>query len=432
MTQLIITLPLEPPQANVQLDFLVSADRRSVTSQSRAALALMPQPANAEVVLVLPVQALSWHQVQLPRGLLGKNFLSEGQAPRLRAALEGLLEEQLLDEPSQLHFALAPGARDGAPVWVAACDRAWLTAWLQALEATGHAVSRIVPELSLDDLFEAGRLDDASQPLRTLHVLGTPERAHLVCASAVTAAAQTEEAVGKSSALMVLPLSASAVALAQWPESADILAEPAVAALAESLFNRRVNLQQSAQRWLNASQSPWDLAQFDLQNNSRSRSWKRVTSIWKSLVQAPRWRAARWAAGALVLANVFGLNAWAWAERQSLESKRLAIRDVLTSTFPGVKVVVDAPVQMGRELALLRQGAGTASPGDFDKLLAALGSLELGLVPTGVDFAAQELRVKGLGLSGTQATQVTELLKRQGLNASFDADVLTLKPQNTP
>ena len=87
---------------------------------------------------------------------------------------------------------------------------------------------------------------------------------------------------------------------------------------------------------------------------------------------------------------------------------------------------------MGRELALLRQGAGTASPGDFDKLLAALGSLELGLVPTGVDFAAQELRVKGLGLSGTQATQVTELLKRQGLNASFDADVLTLKPQNTP
>ena len=432
MTQLIIILPLELPTVSSQVDYVLSTDGRAVASHSRAAASVLPQPANAEVIAVLPAQALSWHEVQLPKGLLAKGFLSESGSPRLRAVLEGLLEERLLDDPGQLHFALAPNARDGMPVWVAACDRAWLRAWLHALESNRHAVLRIVPEfapvyspLNGEDS-ESGRSGEAS--LEALHVIGTPQQAYMVFAPPEGAADSNARA-----ALSVLPLSASSVQLANWPETSPVVAEPAVAALAESLFKRRVDLQQNAQRWLLASRSGWDLAQFDLQNNSRSRSWKRVTTVAGSLLRAPRWRAARWATAAVLAVNLAGLNAWAWSERNSVEAKRAAIKEVLTSTFPQVKVVVDAPVQMARELTLLRQGSGSTSVTDFDSLLAAWSSLGLtSTTPSAIDYAANEIRIKGLGLSAEQVAQASEQLNRQGLRVTSEADNLVISAKATP
>ena len=432
MTQLIIILPLELPEVSSQVDYVLSPDGRAMASHSRAALSLLPQPANAEVVAVLPAQALSWHEVQLPKGLLAKGFLSESGSPRLRAVLEGLLEERVLDDPGQLHFALAPNAREGAPVWVAACDRSWLRAWLQALESNRHAVLRIVPEFAPGESQlngadnESGHSGEPS--LDALHVIGTPQQAYMVFAPRAGAADSRERA-----ALSVLPLSASSVQLASWPETSPVVAEPAVAALAESLFKRRVDLQQNAQRWLLASRSSWDLAQFDLQNNSRSRSWKRVTTLTGSLLRAPRWRAARWATAAVLAVNLAGLNAWAWSERNSVEAKRTAIKEVLTSTFPQVKVVVDAPVQMARELALLRQGSGSTSNTDFDSLLATLGGLGLtSTTPTAIDYAAQEIRIKGLGLSAEQVSQASEQLNRQGLRVTGEADSLLISAKASP
>jgi general secretion pathway protein L len=434
MTQLIITLPLELPEAAstaLQLDYVLSPDGRTMASHSRAALALLPAPSNAEVVAVVPAQALSWHEVVLPKGLLAKGFLSEAGSPRLRSVLEGLLEERLLDEPSQLHFALAPDARDGSPMWVAACDRAWLRGWLQLLEASRHTVARIVPEFAPGDSQAVGA---GSEPgasgagADVLHVIGTPQQAHIVFSPRESADDATQK-----TALSVLPLSASSVALANWPEALPILAEPAVAALAEGLFKRRVDLQQNTQRWLHASQSSWDLAQFDLQNNSRSRTWKRVTTLASSLLRAPRWRAARWATAALVLVNLAGLNAWAWSERSSVEAKRAAIKEVLTSTFPQVKVVVDAPVQMARELALLRQAAGGTSNTDFDSLLMAVGGLGAGSTsPSAIDYAASEIRIKGLGVSAAQVAQAADQFTRQGLRASVEADTLSISAKAAP
>ena len=49
---------------------------------------------------------------------------------RVRAVLDGLLEEKLLDDPAQLHLALDDTAEAGQPSWVAACDKAWLQVWL--------------------------------------------------------------------------------------------------------------------------------------------------------------------------------------------------------------------------------------------------------------------------------------------------------------
>jgi general secretion pathway protein L len=431
MTTLIVTLPMEPPLATAQFDYVLTPEGRTVTGHSRVPVALLPAAPNGEVVAVVPVQALSWHAVQLPRGTLSKNFsknfLSESSSPRLRAILDGLLEERLLDDPAQLHFALAPGARDDAPVWVAVCDRAWLRSALQSLEQAGRPVSRIVPEFAPpgavgpasngagaegDDVSGAG--SDAA-----LHVIGTPESAHIVFVS--------------TRGVTALPLSHASVALAAWPDASAIVAEPAVAALAEGFFKRPAALQQSAQRRLRAAQSDWDLAQFDLVNSGRTRTWKRAAGLWKSLWQAPRWRAARWALGALAVVNLLGLNAWAWKERSSLDAKRLAVRDVLTRTFPGVKVVVDAPVQMARELAVLRQATGGASKGDFESILTSFGALALvGITPSAIEYVANEVRFKNPGLGSAQVAEAAGKLKPLGYAVRADGDSLLVKPEASP
>jgi general secretion pathway protein L len=48
----------------------------------------------SELVVMVPALALSWHRVELPPGL-------HKQKARLQAALHGLLEERLLDDPAQ-------------------------------------------------------------------------------------------------------------------------------------------------------------------------------------------------------------------------------------------------------------------------------------------------------------------------------------------
>lgn len=138
MTPLLLIAPLPPADAAGEYDWAQAGDDGiALRDQGRALLALLPS--STEVMLGIPSAALSWHRVTLPKG-------SMGSASKLRAVLDGLLEEHLLDEPEALHFALEPDAKAGAPVWVAACNRIWLRSVVHGLEAAGRRVVRIVPE----------------------------------------------------------------------------------------------------------------------------------------------------------------------------------------------------------------------------------------------------------------------------------------------
>ncbi len=90
--------------------------------------------------LVLPTNRISMHEVLLP----------PTPPHRLQAALAGLLEEQLLDSPADLHFAIAPDAaiamKEGRGFHVMACDRAWLTDLVTKVKDQGISFSAIVPE----------------------------------------------------------------------------------------------------------------------------------------------------------------------------------------------------------------------------------------------------------------------------------------------
>lgn len=399
MPLLLVTIPLVQGSSAAEYGWAAwSSDGRKLRAQGSAVPSLLPS--GDEVVVGVPAAALSWHQVTLPQG-------SMSGAVRLRSVLNGLLEDRLLDDPESLHFALEPGARVATPVWVAACNRIWLRAAVQALEAAGRRVTRIFPEFSPQP---AG-----SPPM--VFAIGEPQAALCV--------------VCGSEGVATLPLDSGGLALAgPLPPDTTALAEPAVAELAESVLGRRVPIVKPAARWLQASRSEWDLSQFDLASTGRARASKKAAALARELWFGPRWRAARWGALLLVLAQLIGLNAWAWKERSALDAKRFAVRSVLTRTFPSVQLVVDAPLQMTREVAALQQATGGVAASDLEPMLAALAaSLPNSRVPTAIDFNAGQLRLRGLGLQPAELATLKSALSSRGYEARSEGDLLLVQAE---
>ncbi|MBC7445879.1 MAG: general secretion pathway protein GspL [Polaromonas sp.] len=408
MTLLIVTLPREFPGAATLCEGLLSEDERSVSRAFESPAALLPAPAGAQIVAVVPVGRLSWHRITLPRGALKAGLFQEGGMARLRAVLDGLLEERVLDETSQLHFAIEPQPAANEAVWVAACDRDWLHAWLAALVQAGRPVVRIVPEL-------APPLGDASGGM-SLHVTGMADQARLI--------------VTGPDGVSLLPLSVASAALIAWPEDSPVLAEPGAAALAEHFFNRPATLQTAPERWLAATQSGWDLAQFDLRYTRGTRTRKHLSATLSSLFRAPRWRAARWAALALVAVNLVGLQAWSWKEQSALAAQRAGLRNLLTATFPDIRVVVDPPLQMARGLADLQRRNGAASGADMETMLVNFKASAPGMpAPSAIDFSAGELRLKGLDSSPPAIAAMTAALQPQGYRVRPETDGLLMKEE---
>ena len=409
MTTLIVKLPQQAATAATEFAYALSSDGVTVDRHSRAAANLLPHHNGSgdEVVAVVPARALSWHQTELPQGV-------STTSTRLRAVLEGLLEERLLDDAENLHFALEPEVDPGLPFWVAVCDKSWLRGCLSVLEGAQCAVSRIVPE------FVPG---DALTPPATIYLIGEPDQADLV--------------IPDEGGVTILPVTVGALALARslgnLPAEAEVMAEPAVLELAEKHLQRRAILQTWADRAMRAAQSSWDLAQFDLANSGGKRALKRLSSGWVEFLQSPRWRAARLGVVVLVAANLIGLNAWAWREKSALNAKRETVRYVLTQTFPGVQVIVDAPVQMEREMGLLRQAGGDLSRRDLEVMLAAIGDVApINRTLSGIEFVAGEGRFKGLGLSGEEASAVTTQLQARGFSGRLEGETLVIKTAGTP
>ena len=143
MSALLVFLPAQPVSAATEFEYALTKDGSTVETHGSAQAALLPAPTRAgtEVVAVVPAAMMSWRRIELPKG-------TSAGSPRLRAVLEGLLEDQLLDEPDTLHFAVQPQLKPSEPVWVAVCDRGWLRSCVQALEAVERPAARIVPEFA--------------------------------------------------------------------------------------------------------------------------------------------------------------------------------------------------------------------------------------------------------------------------------------------
>lgn len=421
MSTLLISLPLAHgpdtspstgPTAAPSYAYALSPDGVAISQQGTTTADLLPQPGRTgEVVAVVPAAMLSWQRASLPQGV-------GPQSPRLRAVLEGVLEEHLLDDPAQLHFALQPDAahqNSGEPIWVACCPRTWLREHLQALETAGRAVARVVPSHA------PGEPSPDGAPLL---IAGTPE-----WPQAVVYGADSDTAV------LVLPLSRdTAPLLPAIDQDTPVHAEPAVVSTAEQLLQRPVRLYAPAQSLLDAARSDWDLAQLEFANSGRNRLQRRLGSGLNGVLHAPAWKPARWGVAALLLIALVGANIWAYQERQQLKNKAALVRNTLTTTFPKVQVVVDAPVQMAREVANLRQASGGLTANDAEPLLAATGqalaALPATVVPSQIEYSGNELRLRGLPTDSFDAFR--QKLQAQGLQANMQNDQWVIRAEAQP
>ena len=325
--------------------YVTSPDGLDVATEGRCGASLLPKAAT--VIAVLADTDVSWHRITLPKA----------PASRMRAALVGMLEEALLEDADAVHLALAPGAVAGQPTWVAAIDRQWLRNEIAALQRARVFVDRVVPMVWPDDPpsghFSTVAGSDPEAPsavsLTWAHVDGV-------------ASVRLKGALART--LVPTPP----------PPTTRWSASPAAAAAAEQWLGAPVNVMPFEQRLLLASRSLWNLRQFDLA--PRTRGARAMRDSMRRLM-SPAWRPLRIGVAALAIAQVVGLNVWAWHQRGAIEARRAALQSVVKANFPRASeldIQRDPAAVMQRETQALRALAGKPGDADLEPMLMAAAS----------------------------------------------------------
>lgn len=416
MSTLLFTLPMQAANGSTPPQHVLSTHEAGARDK--------------EIWAIVPASALSWHRIELPAGL-------QRQTQRLQTALQSLLEDPLLDDPSDVHMALQPHWQAGQSAWVAVCNKAWLHGHLAQLQAGGHTVHRIVPEW-------APSMSTAADI--SAWIGGTPADAQLW--------------VHHAQGTWHLPLQAG---LQHWAEQLNkmagtgvdklalnvtVLADPAVAdlalkalstlqaqthsAISERLQTWRIQVTPAISRYRQAADTQWDLAQFEFAANGSARWRQAAQRIWQNILRSPEWRPVRWCAGLLVTTQLVGLNMAAWQLNAQVALQKELQKNILKQSFPNVTVVVDPPLQMAKELSLLQSASGTLTSRDLEHALQAAGAaLPAGQSITGIDYTTQgqaETKLQGLQLREAQAPAFAQALRAQQLDAQANGAQWRITP----
>lgn len=402
MSVLAILLPLRPrsttggdgPPAprsasGMEWAYAFSRDTRTVEQQGSAPAAQLPKAERA--VLVVQEDDIAWLPVQLPKVT----------ASRLREALGGALEDQLLEEPHLTHLALnKAGLREGQTNWVAALHKPWLEQQIRLLREEG---------IEIDALVSLSEPDDASSGHAGIGSDGQPR------------------------AIVVGPHGVALWALG-WPGWKTRLegtmtwtAEPAAASALSEAGMPAARLLNQGDRMLAAAVSGSNLLQFDLA--PRMKGSRALLAVW-SAFRTPRYRAIHVGLALMLLIQVIGLNASAWRSQRETQTLQARAEEVLRQTFPSVKVVVDPRVQMEREVQSLRQAAGLAGPTDLETWIDLVATLWAGQPEPLLKF---QLSPQGLSLEATQwppdvVAALQEHARQQGWQARVEGNQLKLAP----
>ncbi len=379
----------EPEASGLATEYVYvsSPDGLALEAQGHCPAALLPKATT--VIAVLADVDVSWHRIVLPKA----------PAARLRAALGGVLEEALLEDKDDVHLALAPAATPGQPTWVAAASRRWLRAELAALEKADVFVDRVVPMAWPDDPPIGHFAETSVDPGGPAHGIAL----HWAHANGV---ATVRLQGGLARALVPQP----APAETRWS------ATPGAVAAAEQWLGGPVRVMPPGQRLLQAARSLWNLRQFELAR--RTRGGRALRDSARRFFST-EWRPVRWGIAALLVAQVIGLNLWAWHQRSAIESRQLAMQNLVKAIYPNVSatdVQRDADAVMQRETQALRTVAGKPGDTDLEPMLQAAASAwpaDRPPVET-LRFEPGRLTLSAAGWSDAQIGQFRSLLRSNG------------------
>ncbi len=386
---------------NDDLMYVLTEDGTTIQSTGRCAPALLPKASS--VVAVLGDNDVSWLKVAVPRA----------PASRLRAALVGVLEERMLDEPESVHLALEPGATPGEDAWICVVNKAWLTSEIARLEQAGVIVERVVPMSWPEDT-----------PLGHFNEVGSSK--------GDGAALQLTWSDVNGVSNVPLQGSLARAMLPRWTATpARWSAHPAVAAQAERWLGSPVFVLRDEPRALQAMRSLWNLRQFDLA--SAHRGTLALREAWKRFL-SPAWRPVRWGLATLAVLNLVGLNLWALNQRSAAGAKSAAITQVLRDTHPQVRSIIDAPAQMLRETETLRAAAGRLGEADFEALLGIIAAAwpEGRSAAESLNFEPGRLSLASTGWTDEQVQQFRSSLRTSGWMVDHANGVLTVTRARSP
>lgn len=406
-----------------------SAQRLFVFVPPHRALGGRGKLASSTVVSFVAVGAKGTESGETPIALLPKAsavdlvfdtsdvFVAAVDAPRmpeakLRLALPNLLEERLLSDPADCHFAFTPQARSGTVTTIASApklpvaviDRGLLTNALDALSEAGYRPRAAYSEIYVVPAPAAGVLSVRLDRGRGIARSGKHDGFAFEFDGA-SVPAPLLLAVRQLGIKRVQAYGRDAGRLVQFAEQLGVAVDASQRELDLAATDTAVNLLQGAF-------APGGLL-GSLSLPKLTTAKLKVPLIWTGVAAAT---------------FVVGMNAYWLKLETEAKAIRMQMETAFRSAFPEATAVVDPVLQTQRQLGALRARAGIPSADDFSVLNAQAAQL-LSLAPigsvAGIEYREGALRLKFKpGTADNPALQNT--LRAQaiqiGLNLRFEAD----------
>lgn len=326
--------------------FVYSQDGHQISNVGQCLL--QDIPIATRVVGVVGLHDVAWHRVMLPKAPLS----------RLKTILFGLLEEQILGDPHQTHFARSRFATMGRHGWIAAVHQEYLKNCIQALRSVDRHLNAIISISEPEDDFGVNlkpdpELVETNQQPVTIHVQkGVFSEIEVVASS--------------QDGIVCLPPNAPMVEhwisdpSTQWTVESDL-----GTSVSEWLKRDFITLDKN-ERLFQAAIRGTNLLQFELTPSTHN---KRRLHEYVAYFSGRRWRPVYVGLAAIVLTHILGLQLYAWQLNQQIQLKRDQIQTLIQATFPSIQVILDAPKQIQKELDVLKNRSGQPGSQDFESLL---------------------------------------------------------------
>lgn len=313
--------------------------------------------------------------------------------PKLRQALPNLLEDMLVQEAQQCHFAIQPSPTENGLPTVAVVDRAWLRFLTDMLAAHTHRHLHIVPaQLCLP--WEAGQAPALSLAQPPLALSETPFPPLPVDTATIR--------TGTNSGYGLRLAADSGISSLLETETFQVVYSSDKSLPPPWMADRVPPAQ--ALNWSNwitgARCCPIDLCQFEFAPQRFARHLQGL-------------RAWRWPITLTVLIGLVqlaGMNLEYGLLKQEKKRLQHTMEDTLRAAAPSLPVIVDPPLQLRRHVEALRTASGKLSDSDFAVLAERLAQLTRSLPPDALQTL--EYRSSVLYATFTPTTPTTDLAQR--------------------